>query len=87
MNYFAKNNEKSVSPIFIKQIQRWGAILPGTFSCLPQSLAVKLKDRQSTINFGVQNNLNFEAHAWVEKGGSIIIGERPNDNFKSLWTW
>lgn len=85
--YLAKIRNKGISPIDVKQIERWGAIFPSLFSCLPQAIAVKLLDASAEVHFGVQNKVNFEAHAWAEKEGKILIGERPMDNFKSMWVW
>lgn len=52
-------------------------------SCLTQALSalviVKLKGQQAELKIGVAKNAesNFEAHAWLEKDGQILIGKLP----------
>ncbi|GAB4048771.1 lasso peptide biosynthesis B2 protein [Spirosoma litoris] len=64
----------------------------GTLSavCLPQALALAYflrKDKGIELIVGVQKKHTFEAHAWVEKSGRILIGESPDNSFKPLWVW
>ena len=52
-------------------------------SCLTQALATRtllnLKGQKSHLKIGVDKDKkeNFEAHAWIEKEGKIIIGKLP----------
>lgn len=52
-------------------------------SCLTQALATRtllnLKGQKSQLKIGVDKDKkeNFEAHAWIEKDGKIIIGKLP----------
>ncbi len=52
-------------------------------SCLTQAVAalllVKLNGQEAELKLGVakNNNADFEAHAWLEKNGQIIIGKVP----------
>ena len=58
--------------------------------CLPQALALicLLKaDKEVKLIVGIQKTHKFEAHAWVEKDGVILLGELPNFSFKPIWTW
>lgn len=58
--------------------------------CLPQALALKFflrKDHSTQIVIGVDNQAGFSAHAWVEKGGRILIGDSPQVNFQPIWKW
>ena len=52
-------------------------------SCLTQALAARrlleAAGQSSQLKFGViKNSEKFEAHAWVEIGGRIIIGRLPH---------
>ncbi|CAG4991938.1 hypothetical protein DYBT9275_00859 [Dyadobacter sp. CECT 9275] len=68
-------------------------LLPVTLLCLPRALAAKylLKNEASlTLQIGVEINSQkaFEAHAWVEKNGLIIIGDWPESvSYHRLWAW
>ncbi|GAB3952494.1 hypothetical protein GCM10028805_34640 [Spirosoma harenae] len=58
--------------------------------CLPQALALTylLKtDKGIKLVVGIQKTHKFEAHAWVESNGTILLGELPNFSFQPLWTW
>ncbi|MVM30649.1 lasso peptide biosynthesis B2 protein [Spirosoma sp. HMF4905] len=58
--------------------------------CLPQALALTYflrKEKGIELVVGVQKKQAFEAHAWVEKSGRILIGESPDNSFKPLWVW
>lgn len=64
----------------------------GTLSavCLPQALALTYflrKDKGVELIVGVQKKEAFEAHAWVEKSGKVLIGELPDSSFKQIWVW
>lgn len=67
--------------------------LPFEFLCLPRALATKYLLRHVpalTLEIGVEINPAkvFEAHAWVEKNGSIIIGDwADNISYQRLWVW
>ena len=68
--------------------------LPFQLMCLPRALATKylLKDVDSLVlQIGVdvgKMQSSFEAHAWVEKNGRIIIGEWPETtSYHTLWAW
>lgn len=68
--------------------------LPFQLLCLPRALATKylLRDVDSLVlQIGVDVNKmqsSFEAHAWVEKNGRIIIGEWPETtSYHTLWAW
>jgi len=67
--------------------------LPFELLCLPRALATKflLRNVSSlTLEIGVEINSSkiFEAHAWVERNGSVIIGNWPDTvSYKRLWVW
>ncbi len=67
--------------------------LPVSLLCLPQALALKFllrKEEELSLHIGVQiqASAEFEAHAWVEKSGKIIIGEWPEKTtYKPIWVW
>lgn len=59
-------------------------------SCLVQALALRrMLDRRGTVcdlRLGVTRSKrgDFEAHAWIESGGRILIGAGPAARFKPL---
>lgn len=58
--------------------------------CLPQALALTYflrKDKHIDLIVGVRKSHTFEAHAWVEKNGTVLIGDLPDLDFQPLWTW
>jgi hypothetical protein len=66
---------------------RW----PWRAVCLPQALAFKYilrRDASLHLQIGVNKRVQgqFQAHAWVEKSGKILIGDTP-ETFQKLWTW
>ena len=71
-------------------IKTVGNYLLGPKSCLPVALAAKVLLKQNgypaTINIGVYkgNEINLEAHAWVESEGKIIVGEETMQYYTPL---
>lgn len=67
--------------------------LPFGLTCLPQALALKYLLRQDTempLHIGVQTaaSQGFQAHAWIEKDGHVIIGDWPHEtNYRPIWVW
>ncbi|WP_373330709.1 lasso peptide biosynthesis B2 protein [Salmonirosea aquatica] len=67
--------------------------LPFALTCLPQALALKYIlrcDPDMPLHIGVQTAApqGFEAHAWVEKDGHIVIGAWPEEtNYRPIWVW
>ncbi|MCE7066847.1 lasso peptide biosynthesis B2 protein [Dyadobacter sp. CY326] len=68
-------------------------LLPMDLLCLPRALATKYLLRKVpalTLEIGIEVNpaKQFEAHAWVERNGSIIIGNWPESVlYKRIWVW
>jgi len=68
-------------------------LLPFELLCLPRALATKYLLRNApalTLEIGIEINpaKQFEAHAWVEQNGNIIIGRWPDTvSYKRLWVW
>jgi hypothetical protein len=68
-------------------------VLPLSLLCLPRALATKYLLRKVpslSLEIGVEINPDkaFEAHAWVEKGGEIIIGDWSESvSYQRLWIW
>jgi hypothetical protein len=68
-------------------------VLPLELLCLPRALATKYLLRGATsltLEIGVEVNpaKAFEAHAWVEQNGNIIIGSWPETmTYQRLWVW
>jgi len=68
-------------------------VLPFELLCLPRALAAKylLRNVPSLsleIGIEVNENKDFEAHAWVEKNGDVIIGDWSESVFyQRLWVW
>ena len=68
-------------------------VLPLSLLCLPRALATKYLLRKVpslSLEIGIEVNPDkaFEAHAWVEKGGEIIIGDWSGSvSYQRLWIW
>lgn len=68
-------------------------VLPVQLLCLPRALATKFLMRKAssvTLEIGIEINPGkaFEAHAWVEKNGRIIIGDWSDSiSYQRLWVW
>jgi hypothetical protein len=68
-------------------------LLPFNLLCLPRALATKYLLRKLpavTLEIGIEVNpaKQFEAHAWVEKNGTIIIGNWPETvSYQRIWVW
>jgi len=97
-HWFSKTNRvDEISQRKIKQmvwaIESAATHLPFELLCLPRALAAKYLLRKVpslTLEIGVEINSSkvFEAHAWVEKNGTIIIGDWPESvSYQRLWVW
>lgn len=68
-------------------------VLPVELLCLPRALATKYLLRHVpalSLEIGIEINpaKAFEAHAWVEKEGEIIIGDWSDSvSYQRLWVW
>jgi len=68
-------------------------LLPFELVCLPRALATKYLLRKApdlTLEIGIEINpaKKFEAHAWVEKNGTVIMGKWPESvSYHRLWAW
>lgn len=87
----AQQNEETPSHIIEQRV--WAIRkVSGSLAavCLPQALALTCflrKDKAVVLIVGVRKNGPFEAHAWVEKNGTTLIGELPDAHFQPLWIW
>lgn len=78
----AKRREGSISAGEIAwAVRAMGAHIPGATNCLVRALALKYllgifgHDARLRIGAGYPDGGRFEAHAWVESGGHVLIGE------------
>lgn len=68
-------------------------VIPLELVCLPRALATKYLLRKVpslSLEIGIEINPDkaFEAHAWVEKEGEIIIGDWSDSiSYQRLWVW
>lgn len=68
-------------------------VIPLELVCLPRALATKFLLRKVpslSLEIGIEVNPHkaFEAHAWVEKEGEIIIGDWSDSvSYQRLWVW
>ena len=91
---FSKPNhsEKTSNESLLKAswaIRAISARWPWKATCLPQALTFKYffkNDPTLQLKIGVNTTLGFQAHAWVEKEGNILIGDTP-ETFMPLWEW
>lgn len=67
--------------------------LPFGLTCLPQALTLKYllrRDPNMPLHIGVQTaaSQGFQAHAWIEKDGHIVIGDWPQEtSYQPIWVW
>jgi len=57
-----------------------GSRLPGTYDCLDRALTgstlLRANDLPHRLRFGVDTQSEtFEAHAWIESNGAVLIGD------------
>ena len=88
---------REMSPVKIeetvKAVNRAANVLPFALLCLPRALATKYLLRRVpslSLEIGVEINPHkaFEAHAWVEKEGKVIIGDWSGSvSYQRLWVW
>ena len=68
-------------------------LLPFELLCLPRALGAKYLLRRVpaiTLEIGIEINSakRFEAHAWIERNGDIVIGQWPATvSYRRLWVW
>lgn len=98
--YYRLSKPGRVEQVSPDQMQRtvWAVdtaanLLPFELLCLPRALATKYLLRNTpalTLEIGIEINpaKQFEAHAWVEQNGNIIIGRWPDTvSYKRIWVW
>jgi hypothetical protein len=67
--------------------------LPGTYACLAQAVVgealLAASGYRATVRLGVSGRAaEFEAHAWVERRGDVVLGDLDDlDRFRQLTTW
>ena len=63
-------------------VSKAARVVPGA-TCLPQAIAAQLllmrAGLESRLIVGVSRTAGFRAHAWVETGGTILIGQTSTD--------
>ncbi|AUG47147.1 hypothetical protein BVU17_06255 [Haloarcula taiwanensis] len=84
VSQFLPCHRQSGSP----EVVRWavltaGSHLPGTYDCLDRALTgstlLEASDLPHCLRFGVDTQSNtFEAHAWIESNGEVLIGDVDN---------
>ncbi|WP_254562607.1 lasso peptide biosynthesis B2 protein [Dyadobacter diqingensis] len=77
----------------VKAVNMAANVLPFALLCLPRALATKYLLRKVpslSLEIGIEINPHkaFEAHAWVEKEGKVIIGDWSGSvSYQRLWVW
>ena len=96
-NYIGQVLSKSYSNTISPEQISWAVAvasryLLSTKNCLPQALTghmlLKQYGHPANLGFGVYkgNEIKFEAHAWIESKGKIIIGKDGIENYTPLST-
>lgn len=69
---------------YVWSVQKAGSLIPGA-SCLTQAFALQLLLRNRGLNSSIRIGVAreglqrvFAAHAWLERDGQILIGNRNN---------
>ena len=76
-------NERTEVAALVRAVERASRVVPRA-SCLTQALAAHLllarAGHRSELRFGVSRNAAgaFEAHAWLEHEGRVVLGDRPD---------
>ncbi len=86
--YFKKKPENLDIGQVCMAVDRISYVL--SFKCLTKALTgLLLLKNNEDINmiFGVSITNGFEAHAWLELNGKVILGDLPDSKFKSIWKW
>ena len=87
----AEKSTETPRPLIDREIQAIQKVSgPLSAFCLPQALALTYflrKDKHIDLVVGVRKSHTFEAHAWVEKNGNVLIGDLPDLDFQPIWTW
>jgi uncharacterized membrane protein YbjE (DUF340 family) len=97
-HWFSKSGNKSVMSQHkinevVWAVESAANHLPFELLCLPRALATKYLLRELpalTLEIGIQINSSkvFEAHAWVEQNGVILIGDWSDSaSYQRLWAW
>lgn len=81
VSQFFPCHRQSGSPESVRwAVSTAGSCLPGTYDCLERALTgstlLKASDSPHCLRFGVDTQSDtFEAHAWVESNGDVLIGD------------
>ena len=71
----------------VQAVKAAGRVVPGS-NCLSEALAAWVllakAEGQPTLRIGVANQPKFEAHAWVEYEGRVVIGDDSAHRFHPL---
>ncbi len=70
---------------YVSRAARWVPL----GSCLTQGLAAQVvlarRGHPSTLRFGARKvDGQFQAHAWVEVNGQIVVGGNPRDEYSDF---
>ncbi|MCF2488464.1 lasso peptide biosynthesis B2 protein [Dyadobacter sp. CY347] len=90
--YTGETSQQSVD-LTVWAVDTAANLLPLELLCLPRALATKYLLRKVpalTLEIGIEVNpaKQFEAHAWVEKNGSVIMGNWPESVlYQRIWVW
>lgn len=69
------------------------AYLPGSGTCLARAIVgaalLAAHGHSATVRIGIANpGTAFEAHAWVERAGTVVVGDLQNlDRYRRLSSW
>jgi len=74
----------------VRAVKAVGRFVPGASTCLPQALAAQdllaRHGHDAELRLGVARSeeQRFRAHAWIECGGEVVIGERELKRFTPI---
>jgi hypothetical protein len=94
----ALRSSKAAYPKYYMEDAAWAVRavayrLPFGLTCLPQALTLKYllrRDPDMPLHIGIQTTApqGFQAHAWIEKDGHIVIGDWPKEtDYRPIWVW
>jgi len=87
-----RETEQSSAEKVIWAVEAAGRRMPRARTCLTQALAAQVllarRGRPALLHIGVsrKEQEEFEAHAWLESGGEVMIGGYELERYTSLVT-
>ncbi len=85
----SNDRRETVRPSGIVRAVRQASVVVPASSCLTEALTTQImlgrRGLRSTLRIGVRRDGEaLEAHAWLERGGAVLVGGGPLDRYTRL---